>query len=699
MPVLWLIQAQDALQNSLGTSNLLEGSYERQIDHLSNLLEATFPDAEAILVVECLQGFSVDSPQRSLRIEAVERGVSQAKIVKVGNAEVLAQELRGWKHCRRPAGDRGRVFMELAPGKPSADGTGFETIVYEDAQQTLRAAQLQTLEQAVCQCCRWGKPSADSLEGILDQVFAEMFDRLYAIGAPAELSGELARGLETTLNKGKGEWKQPGTLAEQCRRVTLATLPGDEVEFFDPVDYLPRLFGSATDLPGVFRGPAHGDLHGRNVLVGIVNEQARFPAVFDYELMALDRLPGWDFVKLEMELKIRALQEVFSGSESEFVQSVCEFEQALSVQTEEQNNQTEWTRVPSPRTPRDRLRCILLALRGQAKRCLETLPGRSRSWLHEYYFLLSVYSVYSGKFGTYRRRDLIAAFLCGGLAAARFAWAKSSACNERLRAVHQAQQSLLRNDAAARPEPNSISHHAAFAFGREFARSRQQPFVQAAIEILLQLREAYPFVIDIGQELALAIMENSSLMDDPNQALSESQRAETLLTELHAQFPIESMETICRWGRLWKDRGDELYDSSEDAAVTLSRQAYRTALSYYQKAYQLDQHYYPGINAATLSRLTGNQAQANRIAQQLIQVLEQGHHCPVEEQVWVLATLGEAHLIVGACRPAADYYRRAVAHPDCRRHDVEAMQAQVNRILREQPCPNTDFGAIFRSRS
>ena len=48
--VYWLIQAQDALQNSLGGENRKAGAYERQIDELSHVLARTFPQAEAVLV-------------------------------------------------------------------------------------------------------------------------------------------------------------------------------------------------------------------------------------------------------------------------------------------------------------------------------------------------------------------------------------------------------------------------------------------------------------------------------------------------------------------------------------------------------------------------------------------------------------------------------------------------------------------------
>ena len=74
----------------------------------------------------------------------------------------------------------------------------------------------------------------------------------------------------------------------------------------------------------MLRGCAHGDLHGRNILVGIVRDQAMWPTVFDYEDMGPCNLIGWDFVKLETELKIPGLSRRLRRRErpAEFVQKV-----------------------------------------------------------------------------------------------------------------------------------------------------------------------------------------------------------------------------------------------------------------------------------------------------------------------------------------------------------------------------------------
>lgn len=698
MPVHWLIQAQDALQESLGDANRLARAYQDKVRELSGLLERTFPAADAVLVVDCLQGFSAGPARQVLRVEAIEEGMSRARIVKIGPPAELAAEYHGWQECRRPWADRGRVFMELVAGVPAGEA-GLRTLVYEDAQQTLRAAETMLLESAVLNACRWGTPSAESLEGVWDQLFAELTDRLYALGAPAPLCGPesdpaFVNRLRLRLEKGLPHWRTPGTLAEQCRRVVLASLPGETVEFFDPAEYLPRLFASGKHLPEVLRGPAHGDLHGRNVLVGIVEGQARLPAVFDYEHLARDNLPGWDFVKLEMELKVRALQEVFVGDEAQFVQAVYRFERSLAEQTERCNNMTAWPRSPVPDTPQARLEFQILALRRQAKRCLETLQRRRRSWLHEYYFLLAVYGAYAGKFDNYHRRDLIAALLCSGFAAGRFAWAKAVADNEQKRATALAVNALAEGNATVRPAASALSHHGAFAFARRWVRSRQTPFVAAAVEILTQLRTEYRYLIEIGQELALGLLELSTLCDD--RALAD--RAERLLLELDEQTPVVSMETLCRWGRRWKDRGDELSDRAGLADQEMSRQAYATALGYYQRAYDLcGRNYYPGINCAALQLLLGHKRPAARLAQAIVDDLDEGRRHRGDELAWVWATLAEGHLILGRVAQAAEYYRRAVAHRACQAHHVAAMRAQVERILRVQPCDGSHLASVFPS--
>ena len=125
----------------------------------------------------------------------------------------------------------------------------------------------------------------------------------------------------------------------------------------------------------MLRGCAHGDLHGRNILVGLVRDQAMWPTVFDYEDMGPCNLIGWDFVKLETELKIRAYLDVFGGGDPGAVHPrVQDFEIAPEPQTEQCHRDRAWPEIGDPAAPEDRLRTILLMIRRMAAQQLGDQP-------------------------------------------------------------------------------------------------------------------------------------------------------------------------------------------------------------------------------------------------------------------------------------------------------------------------------------
>ena len=64
---------------------------------------------------------------------------------------------------------------------------------------------------------------------------------------------------------------------------------------------LHRWFYAAQQVPSTLVGCSHGDLHGRNILVGVRRGEAEFPVVYDCGEMSPRNVLVWDFVKLEME--------------------------------------------------------------------------------------------------------------------------------------------------------------------------------------------------------------------------------------------------------------------------------------------------------------------------------------------------------------------------------------------------------------
>src|SRR5687767_11657793 len=90
------------------------------------------------------------------------------------------------------------------------------------------------------------------------------------------------------------------------------------------------------------------------------------------------------------------------------------------------------------------------------------------------------------------------------------------------------------------------------------------------------------------------------------------------------------------------------------------RQHLEKAAKIYEQAYQETKGCWSGINAATLAALRGDHEHAARLAAKV------GQQCrkelpktPRRQRYWLVATLGEAALILGHAKEAADWYRQA----------------------------------------
>ena len=105
---------------------------------------------------------------------------------------------------------------------------------------------------------------------------------------------------------------------------------------------------------------------------------------------------------------------------------------------------------------------------------------------------------------------------------------------------------------------------------------------RTALRLLDGLRKQYPHVLAIGQEFVLALIESDEL-----------DRAELALKSLENTFANLDEETLCRWGRLFKDRGDDYFELP--GAVSnrfapnrdLAEEFYRKSLEKYDQAYRI----------------------------------------------------------------------------------------------------------------
>lgn len=473
-PVLWTIRAKRNLRRALaealcreshggqgedGSTARCAGVLEQTMDRLEQILAATFP-GRTVVVQDQMLGYRRRKDLFVLLVEVF--GPDNAPrvgpyVVKVGPVKDLEQEIRGWECCRPPGLRNDLVLLPLEPG-PSLGEPPWMSLVYGDAQQFLGVSYTVTFEEAALEAVRTGFPRIDSVGFVIVELFERIGHLLYSqafVDDPA--GGGYALDMPR-LDQALGLWENEPSCQAARKDVNTAAESGVE-RFLDPIDYLryvqkyvPRMVQQEEGephlqepvppahaalpglprptvvklIPRMLRGCAHGDMHGRNILVGIVRQRMMWPTVFDYEDMGSCNLIGWDFVKLETELKVRAYLDVFAArSTGEYVTSVQKFEIALAEQTEDCHQNRTWPDVSHAATPEERLRAILMMIRRMASEHLGATNGRPNDWLEEYYFLLACYGASTGWFENHTLRERLGALTSSGVATARLSWPRS----------------------------------------------------------------------------------------------------------------------------------------------------------------------------------------------------------------------------------------------------------------------------------
>jgi len=287
------------------------------------------------------------------------------------------------------------------------------------------------LEQAFLGAVRFGYPTVESVARVFETLFAGCGQHLYrGAGLTQALDAQLL------LNRKRGQprrslidaldaWANPDVAV--VVQLVNASFGALSEGFSDPVDFFRRVSqllasqrGERFQFP-LTRGPAHGDLHGRNVLVGVRDDTAERPAVYDYEHMAADNLIGLDFAKLETELKIRAYRYVFPFPwpfpdlpPQDFIRNIQHLEQQLTGPSDTYHPRTGTAAT----APEERLFWLLRALRRQAARYLGAAGDNPDNWNREYLLLLAAYGVYTVRFPQ-ANAERIAAYVSAGVAAHR----------------------------------------------------------------------------------------------------------------------------------------------------------------------------------------------------------------------------------------------------------------------------------------
>lgn len=436
--VVWTHRAERRLQDQLVRADGSAGGLGDALADADRRLAAAFPDAAAVVVLDQYAGFRARPGEAVLRVDVRCPHRPGTFVVKLGPDDKLRREHDAWRNCQ-PCGFSGnRVFMALEPR--AGPGRSLAALVYQDAAPHIGTDVVVPLDDAALQAVRTGSPGFRSVLAALRDLYDQLGDVLYSACRVADPD---ASGV--ALNPGPDGrrrlagyldlWEREPAAVEVRQQVGLAFPPMFD-RYADPVDYFRFLdaeLAAGTPpgrvLPRVLRGRAHGDLHGRNVLVGVRQNRAAAPAVFDYEHMSCDNLVGWDFVKLETELKVRGLAALHRrGRLDELAARAEEFETRLADRTLVHRDAGAWpTRAaatPGERA-RDRLEALVLAVRGRAAEHLGDRQNRSREWLHEYYFLLACYGVCTVTFENLTPRERAAALVSAGVAAAQYEWGRA----------------------------------------------------------------------------------------------------------------------------------------------------------------------------------------------------------------------------------------------------------------------------------
>lgn len=666
-----------------------ETALDARLRDIQDKLGRMFPQAPTTLLQDVYRSFRDREGELVLLVELPDSGDDAGVfVVKLGTEQRLDEELQKSRSCLPPCRRHDLVLMTIQPKYACGDSGPLIGLVYSDAEQLIGVDETLPLETALLDAARLGVPTPASVGDVLFQLYERLgllfFDSSY-VDDPREQGYrfQLSR-FDKRLPENLAAWEAAHGPVFECRAqaTTFTEFEPLSRAFRDPVSFLQFVgrmtaqqpSAAATLVPRILRGQGHGDLHGRNVLVGRVEDRVLWPAVFDYGDMGPDNVVGWDFVKLETEFKIRAYPRVFANAAAiaSFVPEVVSFERELCERTELARNACRWPLEPAADTPRERLLWLLLRLRQLADCHLSTRRNRSRDWLAEYYFLLTVYGLNSARFANLTPLEVLGAYLSAGTACARYLYDREGAL---------AELGVL-GDADGRSPVPCWSHHGELEAIRRLWRNKHQPAdLEAARQRLALLRREFPYVLAVGHELVLVL-----------EQLGEWQAAVDLLNDLERQFKSLDEETLCRWGKLYKTRGAA---AAAQGRFSEAIHNFAEARKQYARAYEIQRGYYPRINELTLGFLQAALYQDDKRPAEALRLLKEvqlaaaemlattaiWQHRNHDDDVWVLATQGEAHLLANNWPTATTRYQDALAAARGRQFYADCMRDQLQLLL------------------
>jgi hypothetical protein len=668
---------------------------------------------EAITVSRCFSGYTQDMEEKVvLGVEVRYPGGTESHIVKVGVQEEVKVDYDGWNSCTEGRTVSSRIF---APVRPVELPDNRYAVLYRDAYTLFGLNREKNQPLPLQSVARWAvvddRPGPDSVERVIAQIYTDLGVWLYP-GATVdkELAVRFYRdhlGMDIGDSDPKKQhkrillrWKEE--FRQRLRRDAVWVLCGrdkptadpknEPARYLDPVEFVEWVLADSKmdRLPDTLVGRAHGDLHALNVLVGVRRGEAEFPVVFDYGEMKPTNVLVWDFVKLEMELKVRLLPSLLydaavcerlladsrlrpkskpsastpcSPERPDRLRAFLAFEEQLHDLTSriESKEDAEPIRplcpLPTGLPKLDRLLGLLLRIRKEAAIWLGfDQPKRQHRWRDEYGFALAVYGLLNVKWD-YEPPQAECALVSAGVAIARM-----PSTPDRLVAEidSEAQHPAGTYQVASYRVPLAVLHRFWSAKGYEQA----QRYVEQMVLDVKQDKAGRleRFLVRPQVSHAIPLIAEAALIEIEFGHLSQ---AEELLKEFRRKaVEFGDYETLGRIGRLFKDSGDRRWAESpfsfDKFRGTPGWQMYQQAKQVYQEAFEATDDYYTGINAATLALLTHDLAAAQRDAQRVADLCAAIREIPPEDRPWVFATEGEAALILGKREAAIDHYKQAL---------------------------------------
>ena len=646
MNVYWLLTAKESLRAALHGQSAGLSSW---LPRINGVLADIFA-GQVVLVRDRYSGYR---PFQGLVILLVEvqpianphpcrfpsPGTYIVKIAFDERRADLKGEIDAWNAARPEHLRHDNVFVSLEAHPDELSPTA---LVYGDANAVLGKRNIMSLEEAFTQACRFGVPKPESIDRMLRTLYERMATHFFPhshleppsiyLHSERPKLAELLDRYDEKKPVMTGPEYQNDLKKRQHRRETLALLAAEHEHFADPIDLLGGM-QRATVGPEVLRGTAHGDLHGLNVHVAIVNDEASQCAVYDYERFSVANFAAWDFIKLEIETAVRLLDRFGANDMPLFVKQCLLFWRQVATRTEAYERHTKATLEPNAPLPGiewQRLANLIVNLRIIAHENLGRERGRVYTWLDEYELLTAWYASRAALYPNYEPRLVVGALVAAGVAARR----------------------LMRR----LPGDVELSHRKRFVHAKAKARGQNPDDMTEGARLLGQLASDYPHVLEIREELALVQIKRQNFA-----------AAEDILNGISERYDHTSAETPSLLGSLWKRRAF--------AETRIDLYALERSLTWYQRAAaRYPDDFYPRINVATLFLIQGRHADARAEATAVLEMLDR----PGPADFWSRATRGEAMLLLGEdISTALEYYRQAVRDRDCRPQDRKSMHDQI----------------------